>query len=752
MDILDFDALELILEENPAFFLSRFAEYKANSACIVDESHLNYLHAKSLIVLRQFELAEKIATDLLGQAVSKNDYFILSRCNILLSHCYNNKATLYRVKPCLELAEEYARASDDIALVAHALDSIGSHYHSLRELSTALEYHLNAVNLLLHLPPCLIKVQVMVSTATVYLSMQNFPIVLEYLNKALSVSQAAGIIFLQLSIINNLSATYIKMQHYEEAGELIHLGLNICERSEYPHQKLQLMFNLGSLHTRQEQYTEAITDYDQCLSYAQAVKFDNPFFWIDLYNNYAACYGLLYDNVQALFYINKAEALALEINNPDLAMRANVNKSNVLFKTGKFKEAKTALTNAISYYRKHRDYPSLLTAKRVLSSMHEAKEDYLSCIKVQREMDLDYQEYVKQLIQEKAESCSGQVQELTARYDEIKHKLQIIAQQDKHKNMRHFIGQSEASQKVLNSALLAAQHPNANVFIMGESGTGKEIIANIIHYSSLRREYPLVPINTSAITSSLVESELFGHLKGAFTGALANTKGYFVQADKGTLFLDEVTEMPIDVQVKLLRALESGKVSPVGSSEEIAFDSRIISCTNRNIYEQMQLSEFRLDLFHRLNTIEIFIPPLRNRPEDIEILVYYFVDKYTMANKRAKPLIHRSFFDFLQDYPFPGNVRELKHIIERLFIMCDSLTWDENSLQSINLNHVKPVSISSHTYHSSSLEQALIIKALIKAKGKQKDAAKLLKMSESTLTRRISQYKLENYTRKNKPH
>jgi transcriptional regulator with PAS, ATPase and Fis domain len=307
-----------------------------------------------------------------------------------------------------------------------------------------------------------------------------------------------------------------------------------------------------------------------------------------------------------------------------------------------------------------------------------------------------------------------------------------------------FVGKSTAYQEVLNSALLAAQHPNTNVMIVGESGTGKEVIARIIHNNSVRRNYNFVSVNVAALSASLIESELFGHTRGAFTGANVQTKGFFLQADKGSIFLDEITEMPYELQSKLLRVIETRKVVSVGSSIETSYDSRIICATNQSLREQMFQNKFRLDLYHRLNTIEIVIPPLRDRQEDIEPILQHYIDKYALELKKPKPFIDKSILNLMQQYAFPGNVRELKNIVERMFILGNSLQWNAALLCKINPFIENPKAIDQIQID----EEELILKALIKAKGKQKDAALALGISEATIHRRITKYNLQQYTRK----
>src|SRR3990172_6412630 len=204
-----------------------------------------------------------------------------------------------------------------------------------------------------------------------------------------------------------------------------------------------------------------------------------------------------------------------------------------------------------------------------------------------------------------------------------------------------------------------------NILISGESGTGKELVARAIHYESERKEKPFVPINCGAIPENLLESELFGHQKGAFTGAVANKSGLFEMANEGTIFLDEITEIPVQLQVKLLRVIQERNFRRVGSVEDISVDVRIIAASNKEIGKEVKEGRFREDLFYRLNVIPIHLPPLRERKEDIRLLSQHFLEKYCEELGKDIKKISGEAMEFLARYPYPGNIRELENIIER---------------------------------------------------------------------------------------
>jgi DNA-binding NtrC family response regulator len=225
----------------------------------------------------------------------------------------------------------------------------------------------------------------------------------------------------------------------------------------------------------------------------------------------------------------------------------------------------------------------------------------------------------------------------------------------------NIVGNSEAMEKVYR-LIEKMSGISSNVLIVGETGTGKELVARAIHYNSERSDRPFVAVNCGALTESLLESELFGHLKGAFTGAIANQEGFFRKADKGTLFLDEISEVSHGLQVKLLRAIQEREVIPVGSREPLRFDVRLIAATNRLLEDEVKKGTFREDLFYRINVITIPLPPLRDRKEDVPLLVNHFLQKYAQRLGKPSVKILREAMQALVNYDWPGNVRELKKI------------------------------------------------------------------------------------------
>ncbi len=244
------------------------------------------------------------------------------------------------------------------------------------------------------------------------------------------------------------------------------------------------------------------------------------------------------------------------------------------------------------------------------------------------------------------------------------------------------LGESGAMKKLMDEVARVAPS-SAKVLLMGENGTGKELLARAIHESSPRRDGPYVKLNCAAIPGDLVESELFGHEKGAFTGAQSLKKGKLELAHGGTLFLDEIGDMSLDTQAKFLRAIETGELERVGGTKTISFDTRIVAATNKDLQKQIEKGEFREDLYYRLNVVPLRVPPLRERRGDIELLASHFLRALCVENGRPPKSLSQGAMDLLASYKWPGNVRELRNFIERLVIMIDKERIDENDLLAL---------------------------------------------------------------------
>ena len=290
------------------------------------------------------------------------------------------------------------------------------------------------------------------------------------------------------------------------------------------------------------------------------------------------------------------------------------------------------------------------------------------------------------------------------------------------------------------------------VLILGESGTGKELFARAIHNLSSRKHYPFVPINCAAIPKALLESELFGHEKGSFTGADARKMGKFELADKGTIFLDEIGDMDLSIQAKLLRAIEEGEIERVGAITSITLDVRIVAASNKDLEKAVEEKKFREDLFYRLNVFPVRVPPLRERKEDIPLLVEYFINRYCNEMKTPVKSISKEALDILMGYHWKGNVRELENSIERAVILCDGdvIAPGHFVLSKEVQSAAGTFSLTDGTLESvgkgalRTAETKRIISALHETRGNKSKAAEILQVSYKTLLTKIKEYGIES--------
>ncbi|HUI29052.1 MAG TPA: sigma-54 dependent transcriptional regulator [Candidatus Acidoferrales bacterium] len=327
----------------------------------------------------------------------------------------------------------------------------------------------------------------------------------------------------------------------------------------------------------------------------------------------------------------------------------------------------------------------------------------------------------------------------------LQREVEFLRQEVERKySFSNIIGKSKAMQDIF-ALIQRLSHARSNVLITGRSGTGKEMIAKALHYNSDRRAMPFVTVNCSAIPESLLESELFGHEKGAFTGAITSRRGLFETANGGTLFLDEIGDMPLGSQSKLLRVVESGEVRPVGSDEVKRVDVRVIAATHRDLKELIKHDQFREDLFYRLNVISIHVPDLKDRPEDITILVDHFMKKYGEQFGKPNIRITHEASACLLKYTWPGNVRELENIIERSIALSSGEVVDTKDLPE-HLFQMKSSDLiddlATDNMPLTEVEKRYIVKILQRTNWHQSKAAQILGIDRKTLYRKIKEYNL----------
>lgn len=302
----------------------------------------------------------------------------------------------------------------------------------------------------------------------------------------------------------------------------------------------------------------------------------------------------------------------------------------------------------------------------------------------------------------------------------------------------NIIGRSEKIRR-LNEQILLAAGSDASVYIQGESGTGKELVAKMLHLSSARKDRPFIAINSSAIPESLIESELFGYEKGAFTGANRRKKGFFEQAQEGTLFMDEVSEMPLSMQAKLLRVLENREVYPLGSEKKIKLDIRLVSASNKDLTEEIKKGTFREDLFYRIHVIHLRIPPLRERREDIPLLAGHFIKMYSGRYGRKAEHLSPQAFEKLMTYDWPGNVRELENTVESAVVLT---TGAEISADAVRLSS-DTTALQSYKEAKREFEQRYARELMEISKGNVSKASRMADVYRADLYELLKKYSID---------
>ena len=334
-------------------------------------------------------------------------------------------------------------------------------------------------------------------------------------------------------------------------------------------------------------------------------------------------------------------------------------------------------------------------------------------------------------------------------FQNLKEQNRLLNKELKNKyQFQNLIGNSQAMHNVFEQ-IKQVSNTSVEVLITGESGTGKEMVAKAIHFSSSLNQKPFVTVNCGALSESLIESELFGHKKGSFTGAIHDKAGLFEAAHGGTLFLDEIGEMPMSLQVKLLRVLQERKIKKVGSTEDISVSVRLMAATNRDLQKEVQEGNFREDLFYRLNVVPIHLSPLRERPEDIQPLAEHFLQKHSLKIKNKNMWFSKEALYVLEGYHYPGNVRELENIVERAIVVADQdIILKEHLLlpkdeQAEGISVAVPPSGLDLENYINTIEKKMLTQALQKTNGVKTKAAKLLSMSLRSFRYRLQKHGMD---------
>ncbi|MCX8058042.1 MAG: sigma 54-interacting transcriptional regulator [Spirochaetes bacterium] len=386
--------------------------------------------------------------------------------------------------------------------------------------------------------------------------------------------------------------------------------------------------------------------------------------------------------------------------------------------------------------------------RNLLCTPMKIDDNIIGVIEVINKIDGPFTEEDKEILQAFSNQCAILVFNAKIFNDLIKTNIALKDELDKVKDSRKIIGESPIIKDKIKLAEMVA-HTESNVLLQGESGTGKELFAELIHYLSPRKNAPFVKVNCAAIPENLLESELFGYKKGAFTGAVKDTMGKIELANNGTLFLDEIGELPLSIQAKLLRFIENKEIQKLGDSNPIPVNVRIISATNKDLPKVIAEKKFREDLYYRINVFPIYLPPLRERKEDIEILANYFLKKYSIETKKKIRGFSEEAIEIIKNYTWPGNVRELENVIERACVLTNS---DIINSDVLLLTSIDPKNSFSDIFKEMPLKEAInvfkkeyINYLLNKNNWKQTKVAKILDIQRTYLSRLIKELNINKY-------
>ncbi len=535
-----------------------------------------------------------------------------------------------------------------------------------------------------------------------------------------------------------LGLIHIEFKQFEKSRKYLLLSLELSEKMNNLTGISNILNNLGYSYMKEKK-----GDIQQSLKYYKrafdiAEKLDSKERMTLFLNNIGSVYEQLQQPEKALQFYKKALAIVEAGNFVRYKAGFLSHIGSTYFRMENYEQAIDYVKQSLEYSHQQNIPKQISESYKLLCAIYEKQQNY----KIALEYHKQYFELEKKLLNKE---MVGKVTGLQNRYEEsskkiidLKNRCSLVSKALKKSIQTEFIGTSQKIKKVMEMAMTAANYPDTNVLILGESGTGKEIIANIIHYASIRKSHLIVAVNMGSIPATLAESEFFGYLKGSFTGAVSDKIGFVELADEGTLFLDEIADTPASLQTTFLRVLENKRIRKIGEKKEKQINFRVIAATNKDINDLVEKTHFRLDLLYRINTIEIKIPPLRERPEDIKPLVEFYIRELSQTLKIPIPKIDFAVFDKLQGYSFPGNVRELKNMVERALILSDDgilkpeyfSLKDEKGPEKIIERAFQPRTIQE-------MENKMIADTMKETNNNQTKTAKILGISFSTLKRKL---------------
>ncbi len=724
------------MEKNPLGYLKDTADL--DKLPIQQRIEHQIIRAWGHLLIFNPETCNKLCLEGLKDTSEYNTPGVTATFLLVRASAMSMMGRLDEMKSCLDKAQEQAQLSQTFFLNVLWNLHMVSYYLRTQELAKAEILTSKTVPLVDKIEEPYVKVEILWRLASIYGFLRKYDIATFYYMDCYRLSLQNNYRLRALQVSVELVALNSHLRNFSQAESYYKLGLELEKELNIPSYQIGLNFNYGLLHKLQGKIDNAIKYYLQSLELYESAKLSIPLTLYNIYNNTANAYAERGEGDIALVYHEKAENLAYAMKNYALQMQSSTNIALTFISLKRYDEVLPRLKKPKSYYRKTKNWELLTKALRTEGFLHQNTKDYKRGFAVMCKLDEVNMKLVTQIRKDFSVHSIRLMEAHMEDTSNLKTKYALAEKRLEQTIPSNFIGSSLASRKVVENAMLAAIYPDTCVFIEGESGTGKEIVAQMIHSNSTRCDKPYVTVNCASISPSLFESEFFGHIRGSFTGASQDKQGFFKLANSGTLFLDEISEMPMEFQAKLLRAIDTKTIIPVGKGSEERVNCKIIAATNTNIHKLIIENKFRLDLFHRINTVEIRIPALRDRVDDIPDLVDFFLDRYAAETKKPKPRVTKDFILRLSSHPFPGNVRELKNYIERIYVMYYQPVWDARILDNISsFNMGTTLSEPKATSDIKSIEAKIILDALRQSGWKQSDAAKILKLTESTLCRKI---------------
>lgn len=622
---------------------------------------------------------------------------------------YTNLGYLYEVIGDLDKAEYYYNEGLDFALNYNSINALKLAYNAMGRLYIGKNQHGKAI---------------------------------EFLEDSLSLYERDKDID-KVAVVNNLAMCNNTLRNHKRAKELYE-SINeewILQRD--PELYYAVQTNLGNILVTSKNYELAEDKFNKSLDFALKIKALDQV--ISLYVSLGDLYSKTKRIDEGLDLLNKALELGGQLKNHRASKSIYLKLAEIYYKDKKYQQALTSLNSLMEIAKTAKNSQLQITTLREQANCYAKLNDFKNAYSCLNELE-KIQEKLIEIEKNEKHKENLQIVGNTPRKHFIFHSNNsLISRELSAKIGVNLLGTDPVMQKMIAKVLIASSNCDASILIKGESGTGKDIIARIIHYSSSRQAYPFVAINSGSFSSGIVNSALFGHKKGAFTGAVNDHIGYIEAAKQGTVFMDEIGEMPQDIQIALLRVLEEKKITPLGSSQPVAVNFRLISATNRILEKEIKSGKMRLDFLNRINTLEINVPPLRERKDDIPILINAFIDEISLRVKIKRPKLSMSALKLLVDYDYPGNVRELKNIIEKLIIFNNNkeITLDDIYNLNIQANSQNLSLDHSGILHLDTLEKQAILLAMKRTDNVKSDAAKLLGITPYALYRRLKKYELE---------